>query len=281
MTMQVQPLTPLLGLEITGIDLAGGLEVPVQQELYKLFATNAVLVFRDQSFTPQQFATAAQLFGEIIPEQFPNYRLPEYPIVSFLSNRDLEQTGKTRAVRGEGFHTDHSNYAAPPKATILYGIVIPSSGGDTEFVSVQAAYDDLPESDKNRLEGLRAVHEYAGMKSDHKATVLSPEALARTPRASHPVVRLNPDNGRRGLYLSPNRVSRIEGMTNDEAEPLLDRLYEHATQPRYLYRHKWRKGDMVIWDNRSVLHQATTDYDMDEYRYLYRVLLAGEAPVPG
>lgn len=281
MTMQAQPLTPSLGLEITGINLAGALDEPVKQELYKLFADNAVLVFRDQSFTPQQFATAARLFGEIIPEQFPNYRLPEYPTVSFLSNRDLEQTGKKRAVRGEGFHTDHSNYTAPPKATILYGIVIPSSGGDTEFVSVQAAYDDLSDAEKNRLEGLRAVHEYAGMKTDHKATVLSPEAVARTPKASHPIVRLNPDNGRRGLFLSPNRVSRIEGMANEEAEPLLDRLYEHATQAKYLYRHKWRKGDMVIWDNRSVLHQATTDYDMEEYRYLYRVLLQGEVPLAG
>lgn len=281
MTMQAKPLTPLLGLEVTGFDLTGALDEPVKQELYRLFADNAVLVVRDQGFTPQQFATAARLFGEIIPEQFPNYRLPEYPTVSFLSNRDLEQTGKKRAVRGEGFHTDHSNYAAPPKATILYGVVIPTSGGDTEFVSVQAAYDDLPEAEKNRLEGLRAVHEYAGLKNDHKATVLPPEQLARTPKALHPIVRLNPDNGRRGLFLSPNRVSGVEGMPNNEAETLLDALYAHATQPKYLYRHKWRKGDMVIWDNRSVLHQATTDYDMEEYRYLYRVLLQGEAPLPG
>jgi taurine dioxygenase len=281
MTMQVQPLTQLLGLEITGIDLAGALAEPVKRELYKLFTDNAVLVFRDQSFTPQQFAAAASLFGQIIPEQFPNYRLPEYPTVSFLSNRDLEQTGKKRAVRGEGFHTDHSNYTAPPKATILYGIAIPTSGGDTEFISVQVAYDDLSESERSRLVGLRAMHEYSGMKADHKATVLSPEALAWTPKALHPIVRLNPDNGRRGLYLSPNRISRIEGMANEEAEPLLDRLYEHATQSKYLYRHKWHKGDMVIWDNRSVLHQATTDYDMEEYRYLYRVLLQGEVPLAG
>ena len=94
-------------------------------------------------------------------------------------------------------------------------------------------------------------------------------------------MRLNPDNGRRGLYLSPNRVSGIEGMADDDAEQLLDALFEHATQPKYLYRHKWRKGDMVLWDNRSVLHKATTDYDMEEYRYLYRVLLQGEVPVPG
>ncbi len=281
MRMQVQPLTPFLGLEVTGVDLAGPLPEPVKQELYQMFADNAVLVFRDQEFDAPQFATAARLFGEIIPEQFPNYRLPEFPTVSFLSNRDLEQTGKQRAVRGEGFHTDHSNYTAPPKATILYGIVIPSSGGDTEFVSVQAAYDDLPAEEKARLDGLRAVHSYAGMKNDHKATVLPPEQLARTPQASHPIVRLNPDNGRRGLYLSPNRVSSVEGMDNAEAEPMLDALYEHATRPNYLYRHNWRKGDMVIWDNRSVLHQATTDYDMEEYRYLYRVLLQGEVPVAG
>ena len=94
MRMQVQPLTPFLGLEVTGVDLAGLLPEPVKQELYQMFADNAVLVFRDQEFDAPQFATAARLFGEIIPEQFPNYRLPEFPTVSFLSNRDLEQTGK-------------------------------------------------------------------------------------------------------------------------------------------------------------------------------------------
>ncbi|HJU16452.1 MAG TPA: TauD/TfdA family dioxygenase [Stellaceae bacterium] len=279
MTLQVKPLTGRLGAEITGIDLARPLADSERQRLYGLFAEHAVLVLRDQEFDPPHFAAAAQIFGEIIPEQFPNYRLPEYPTVSFLSNRDLEQTGKRRAVRGEGFHTDHSNYAAPPKATILYGIVIPHSGGDTEFVSAQAAYDDLSVEDKRRVAGLKAIHAYRGTRDDHKATVLSPEQLAKTPRAAHPIARLNPDNGRVGLYLSPNRVIGIEGMDEEAAFALLGRLFAHATQPKYLYRHKWRKGDMVLWDNRSVLHQATSDYDMEEYRYLYRVLLGGEAPI--
>ena len=279
MTLQTRPLTDVVGVELTGIDLTAPLEESTRRDLYRLFADHSVLVVRDQRFDPPQFAAAAELFGEIIPEQFPNYRLPEYPKVSFLSNRDLEQTGKKRAVRGEGFHTDHSNYAAPPKATILYGIVIPQSGGDTEFVSSQAAYDDLPADDKRRIAGLKAIHAYRGTQDDHKATVLSPEALARTPRAAHPIARLNPDNGRTGLYLSPNRVTGIEGMEEAAAFVLLDRLFRHATQPKYLYRHKWREGDMVLWDNRSVLHQATTEYDMEEYRYLYRVLLGGEVPV--
>jgi taurine dioxygenase len=277
--MQVRPLTDLLGAEITGFDLTRPLDQAVKRELYQHFVDNAVLVFHDQHFDPLQFAAAAQIFGEIIPEQFPNYRLPEYPTVSFLSNSDLQKSGKRRAVRGEGFHTDHSNYAAPPKATILYGIDIPQNGGDTEFVSVQAAYDDLSDEAKRRIAGLKAVHAYKSTRDKHQSTVLSPEELAKTPRALHPIARLNPDNDRAGLFLCPGRVTGIDNMDEDAAFDLMDQLYAHATQNKYLYRHKWRKGDMVLWDNRSVLHQATTDYDMEERRYLYRVLLKGEVPL--
>ncbi|HEX3952037.1 MAG TPA: TauD/TfdA family dioxygenase [Stellaceae bacterium] len=279
MTMQVKPLTDLLGAEISGIDLTQPLDDATKKQLYKLFADNAVVVIRDQHFTPQQFAAAAELFGEIVPEQFLNYRLPEFPKVSFLSNKDLEKTGKKRAVRGEGFHTDHSNYAAPPKATILYGIDIPQSGGNTEYVSVQAAYDDLSDKVKRDIAGLKAVHAYKGTRDKHKSTALAADELSKTPSALHPLARLNPDNGKIGLYLCPGRVTGIDGMDDDDAFALMDRLYAHATQAKYLYSHKWRKGDMVVWDNRSVLHQATTDYDMDESRYLYRVLVAGEVPV--
>ncbi|MBV9827415.1 MAG: TauD/TfdA family dioxygenase [Alphaproteobacteria bacterium] len=280
MTMQVRPLTDTLGAEIIGVDLAQPLDDVHKRELYRLFVDNAVVVFRDQHFTPQQFAAAAEIFGEIIPEQFPNYRLPEFPTVSFLSNSDLEKTGKKRAVRGEGFHTDHSNYEAPPKATILYGIDIPTSGGDTEFVSVQAAYDDLSAQTKQLIAGLRATHAYKSQRDQHKSTVLSADALAKTPSARHPLARFNPDNGRLGLFVNPGRVTGIDGMEEDAAFDLMDKLYAHATRGRHLYRHVWRKGDMVLWDNRSVLHQATTDYDMEERRYLYRVLLKGEVPLP-
>ena len=277
--MEVRPLTDVTGAEITSVDLGQPLDEETRSRLCRCFADFAVLVFPGQEFDPPRFAAAAQLFGTIVPEQFSNYRLPEYPLVSSLSNRDLEQAGYRRAVRGEDFHTDHSNYAAPPKATVLYGIVIPQSGGDTEFASVQAAYDDLPEPTKRRIAGLKAVHAYRGARFDRKITQLTPELLAATQSAAHPIARRNPDNGRIGLYLSPNRVTGIVGMDDDEAFGLLAELFAHATQRKYVYRHKWRKGDMVIWDNRSVLHQATTDYDMTEYRYLYRVLLEGEQPI--
>ena len=281
MKLQIRPLIPLIGTEIAGLDLYQPIAEDIRDRLFHCFADHAVLVVRDQDFDPPRFAAAAQLFGEIIPEQFDNYRLPEYPLVSSLSNRDLEQAGKRRAVRGEGFHTDHSNYPAPPKPTVLYGIAIPERGGDTEFASVQAAYDDLPDAARRRIAGLKAVHAYRGGRYDGKVTSLTPELLAKTPMATHPIARRNPDNGRTGLYLSPNRVTGIPGVADDEAFVLLDEMFAHATQAKYVYRHKWRKGDMVIWDNRSVLHQATTDYDMDEYRYLYRVLLKGERPIDG
>jgi len=277
--MQIRPLSDVIGAEISGVDLGRPLDADTRSRLYQCFADFAVLVFPVQDFDPPRFAAAAQLFGKIVPEQFSNYRLPEYPLVSSLSNRDLEQGGARHAVRGEDFHTDHSNYAAPPKATVLYGIEIPKSGGDTEFASVRAAYDDLPEPTKRRIAGLKAVHAYRGARFDRKITQLTPELLAETPSAAHPIARRNPDNGRTGLYLSPNRVTGVAGMEDDEAFDLLAALFTHATQRRYVYRHKWRKGDMVIWDNRSVLHQATTDYDMSEYRYLYRVLLEGEQPI--
>src|SRR5215471_12105380 len=146
--MKIRPLTDVVGAEITGVNLRHPLDEETRTRLYRCFADSAVLVFPGQELDPPAFAAAAQVFGKIVPEQFSNYRLPEYPLVSSLSNRDLEEDGRKRAVRGEDFHTDHSNYAAPPKATVLYGIVIPQSGGDTEFASVQAAYDDLPEPTK-------------------------------------------------------------------------------------------------------------------------------------
>lgn len=280
MAMQVRPLTGLLGAEISGIDLAKPLSGDEKRALYRLFVDHSVLVVRDQKFTPPDFANAVEIFGTIIPEQMDKYRLPDFPKVSYISNRDLETTGKKRAVRGEGFHTDHTNYLRPPKATVLYGIEIPKSGGDTEFVSSLAAYDDLDKDDKKRLNGLRAVHAFAGKWSDAKATVIPPEQVAKTQINAHPIARRHPENNRVGLYLCPQRVTGIEGMPDEDARTLLEKLYVHATQPKYLYRHKWRKGDMVIWDNRSVLHQATSDYDMTEYRYLYRVMVEGEVPLP-
>ena len=186
-----------------------------------------------------------------------------------------------RIIPGESFHTDHSNHPAPPKATTLFAVSLPSSGGDTQYVNMHDAYDDLSEAMKRRIDGMRAVHVYLSKYSPRSLGLLTEESRkALPPPGIHPLVRVHPDNGRKALYLNPVRIESIVGMEDSEALDLIGELMAHATQQKYEYRHQWRYGDMVIWDNRSVLHKANPDYDMNEKRYLYRLMLKGEAPIP-
>jgi taurine dioxygenase len=183
-------------------------------------------------------------------------------------------------VRGENYHTDHSNEAAPPKATSLLAVTLPSKGGDTQFVDVRRAFDELPVSMRRRLAGLRSLHVHQSNRSPRAFAQLSPEALARIPRSLQPLVIEHPDSGRPALYLNTGRMQNIEGMADEEAFALIDELYTHATQARYEYRHVWQVGDLVIWDNRSVMHQANADYDPSERRYLFRLMVKGVGLTP-
>ena len=182
-------------------------------------------------------------------------------------------------IPGETFHTDHSNHPAPPKATTLFAVELPSRGGDTQYVNMHDAYDDLPAATKQRIDGLKAVHVYQSKYSPRALSGLNEESRAKLPPPGiHPLVRTHPDNGRKALFLNPVRMESIVGMDDDDALKLIDELMAHATQNKYEYRHRWRHGDWVMWDNRSVMHQANPDYDMNERRYLYRLMLKGEVP---
>jgi taurine dioxygenase len=145
---------------------------------------------------------------------------------------------------------------------------------------MRLAYDELPQETKRRLDGLKAIHVYQSRHSARKLMELSPGSRCRVPDAVyHPIVRTHPENGRKAIYINPIRTEGIVGMTEREALTLLAELLELATQPRYQYRHQWRQGDLVMWDNRSLLHKANGDYDMSQLRYLYRLMLQGDAPV--
>ena len=142
------------------------------------------------------------------------------------------------------------------------------------------AYDDLPEATKRKIDGLKAVHVYQSKYSPRSLGRISEESRRNLPLPGiHPLVRTHPENGRKALFLNPVRMESIIGMEDKEALALIDELMRHATQKKYEYCHKWRQGDWVMWDNRSVMHQANPDYDMRERRYLYRLLLKGEMPV--
>lgn len=275
MTFGVKRLTRTLGAEVTGIDLSQPLDARTRRALNDAWIEHAVLVIRDQHLNPPQFTAAAGLFGEILQQQLKQFMLPDHPLVGTISSRDLPLVDGKLHVRGENYHTDHSNFPAPPKATTLHAVSLPATGGDTQFVDVRAAYDDLPDEMKRKILPLRSAHVYESSHSPRKMAALSAEERAKVPQTVQPLVIRHPENGRFALYLNTGRMEGIEGMGGEEAFALIDRLYAHATQSKYEYRHRWQAGDMVIWDNRSVMHQANADYDPAEYRFLYRIMLKG------
>ena len=276
--MQIAAMTDHTGAEVRGLDLSQPASNDVRQALKVAFVRHHVLAIRTQILSPSQLVQAVTLFGEIFPQHNTRFALPDCPQIHYLSNQDQFPDGR-RYIPGEGWHTDHSNDGRPPMATVLHAVKLPSRGGDTQFANMAAAYDALPEATKSRLAPLLAIHVYQSSHSARKLMALSEANKERVPHAVlHPLVRSHPDSGLKSIYLNPIRIEGIVGMDEPAALSLLAELLAHATQPQYEYRHQWRSGDMVMWDNRCLLHKANGDYDMDEVRYLYRVMLTGDVP---
>jgi len=190
---------------------------------------------------------------------------------------DVYGDGK-RHPQGTTWHTDHSFTARPPKATILYAITVPSQGGDTSFCNTRAAYAELPAATRARVDALSAVHCYESHRSPRRMLVRTAEEVEETPEVVHPLARTYPPTGEKALYLSTTRLDRIADMAPEESDALLDDLLAFADRPHFHYHHKWRPGDMVIWDNRCSMHHANDDYG-NEKRLLHRIMIEGETPV--
>lgn len=280
MSLIVTPIRSDFGAEVSGINLSEPQSAETRHQLNALLAQYAVLVFRDQTLSAPEFMAAAEIFGELMDQQLKKYVLPDYPMVGCNSTDDLPRKNGKLQVRGENYHTDHSNERCPPKATTLHALQIPPSGGDTQFVDVRRAYDDLPDELKAKLKGLRSLHVHQSSRSPRELTKLSPEDLAKIPTALQPLVIRHPGSGRPALYLNTGRMEGVDSMDPDAGYALIEDLYQRATDARYEYRHKWRVGDMVIWDNQAVMHQANADYDPEQKRFLYRLMIKGVALTP-
>ncbi|HEY7088434.1 MAG TPA: TauD/TfdA family dioxygenase [Tepidisphaeraceae bacterium] len=278
-SFSIKPLSSHTGAEISSIDLSQPMDEATRTALNQAFADHAVLAIRDQKLSAPQFLAAMKLFGEIFPQHNSRFQVRECPAIHYISNQDKLEDGKVY-IPGEGYHTDHSNDAEPPKATALHAVKLPKTGGDTQFVNMYEAYDALPDSVKAKIDGLKARHVYQSKFSERKLPKL-PGERKRIENSSviHPLVRTHPQSGRKAIYINPIRIEEIIGMSESEALPLLDLLLEHSTQLKFQYRHKWLPGDLVIWDNRCLLHKANGDYPVDEVRYLYRLMLKGSRPV--
>ena len=280
MAITVTPLSDSIGAEATGVDLSAPLDAETAKDLYRAWVDNIVLVIPDQDLTPEKFVKATQNFGKAMQQNLKSFAVPGHPEINVVSSEDKDVTaGGKPFIRGVTWHTDHSFTPVPPKGTVLYGIDIPSRGGDTSFCSMRNAYETLPETTKERIDGLKTLHVYESSRRVMPMIGRTKKEAEEYPgNVEHPLVRTNPDTDRKAIYLNPNRLECVIGLDRAESDALLDELMEHATQPQFQYHHKWRKGDFVIWDNRSALHHANADYDPGERRYLHRIMIAGETP---
>ncbi len=269
----ISPMTPHgTGAEIHGLDLCQPASAALKQKINTDLAKHHVLVFRDQKMSAAQFATAGEIFGPLLSQHHKDVRATGHPEVFEIRNTEVAP-GEYR-ISGGSWHTDHSNHPCPPRATALHTVTLPSYGGDTQYVNMHLAYDELSADMKRRIEGVKAIHAWESRYTPRKMRKLTEDsAKALPPPGVHPLVREHPENGRRFLYLNPVRIDGIVGMEDGPAMKLVNELIAHATQQKYEYRHQWVMGDMVIWDDRSVMHQANGDYDMKEVRYLYRIMI--------
>ena len=271
MTISVKPLHPLFAAELTGVDLAAGIDPATRDAIERAMDQHGVCVLPDQQLDDDKQAAFASLYGplEVSP---PVHSKDGGPAATFrIQNRNifdvsnLDEQGRIlplddqrRAYRdgNQLWHTDSSFRQKSATWSMLHARIIPPDGADTEFADTRAAYDALPDATKSKLEGLIAEHSIWHSRAQLGGYKPTADEIKARPPARHPVVRLHPGSHRKALYIA-SHASHIVGRPLEEGRALLAELLAHATQPRFVYRHKWRLGDLVIWDNRCTLHRAT------------------------
>ena len=266
--------------KLGGFGLEADAISPDFREVWDAFFAGQILVFRNLQLKAAQFLEFARQFGRPEPHVIDQFHHPEHADILILSNVKKDGAPIGLADAGTYFHTDYSYLEVPARATLLYSIQVPSKGGDTLFANQYAAYDALPGTMKHKLESLVALHHYGNRDDLDKgsrtvASVLSEEQEKKVTWVRHPVVRRHPVTGRKALYAVSGSSFGIEGMPQDEAIDLLDELRDHATQEKYQYRLKYGVGDVVIWDNASLLHAATLT-EPDDPRTLWRITVKEE-----
>ena len=277
--MEFRILSEDFGIEVSGVDLRS-LDENDFEEIKKSFYAHQVLVARGQKLSPTQFLQFARRFGRPEPHVIDQFHHAEHADILILSNRTKDGQAMGLADAGNYFHTDYSYLEVPARATTLYSIEVPHQGGDTLFANQYAAYDDLPAATKRRIDPLVALHHYGNRDDPDKssrtvASVLSEEQEQKLEWVRHRIARPHPVTGRKALYAVSGSSFRIEGMPDEEGVALLDELKRHATQEKYRLRLKYGVGDVVIWDNASLLHSATLT-DPQDPRTLWRITVKEE-----
>ena len=280
MPFAVRPLTPLLGAEISGLDLAGGVDEAVFQSLYRAFLRYRVLLFPPQDLPPGRQVEFARRFGEVQIHVMNQYHADGFPELYRLSN--LDENGRPNGRHPDkgtlAWHTDGSWQRVTGQATIIYGEVMPESGGETHFCDMYGAYERLDPSWKARIAGLRAVHNLDFSRNRrHGEEPMTEEQKREKPPVDQPIVRTHPETGRKCIYLG-DHAEYIVGMPYDEGRDLIEELNALAIHPDLTYEHRWKRGELLVWDNRCVLHRATAYDPATQGRVVRRCTVLGEVP---
>jgi len=276
----VRPLTPRLGAEVSGVDLASGVDEALFQSLYRAFLHYQVLLFPPQDLPPARQVEFARRFGEVQIHVMNQYHADGFPELYRLSN--LDENGRPNGRHPDkgtlAWHTDGSWQRVTGQATIIYGEVMPESGGETHFCDMYGAYERLGSSWKARIAGLRAIHNLDFSRNRrHGEEPMTDEQRRARPPVDHPIVRTHPETGRKCVYLGDHAES-IVGMPYDEGRALIEELNALIVHPDLSYEHRWRTREMIVWDNRCVLHRATPFDEAKEGRVIRRCTVLGEIP---
>ena len=278
--LSARPLTRHLGAEISGVDLSAEMDDEVFRAVYQAFLRYQVLLFPPQDVPPGRQVAFARRFGEVQIHVMNQYHADGFPELYRLSNLDAngKPTGHHPDKGTLAWHTDGSWQRVTGQATIIYGEVMPQSGGETHFCDMYGAYERLDASWKARIAGLRAVHnlDFSRTRRHGEDPLTEAQRLAKPP-VDHPVVRTHPETGRKCLYLG-DHAEYILGMPYDEGRALIEELNALAIHPDLTYEHRWKTGELLAWDNRCVLHRATPYDAATQGRVIRRCTVLGEVP---
>jgi taurine dioxygenase len=274
--LEIKPMWEGFGVEVTGVDVAHA-DLATQDRLVKVFHRHGAMVIRDQSLTPEQQLAFTRRFGE--PETNPgaDNTVPGLREVYVISNKvvDGKVIGNWNA--GQGWHTDASYRERPTMCTMLYAIEVPLEGSDTLLADLCAAYNALTDEERAAYDDLKIHHSFRALREmQGRKSAYGEEDIDDV---IHPMIRTHPADGRKALWVSTGTVKGVVGMPNPEGLQLIEKLVAFATEPRFVHTHKWRAGDVLVWDNRCTLHRGTA-FDLERHvRHVHRTWVKGDRPV--
>lgn len=283
-SIRIEPCSRYIGAEIEGVDLSQDMDAATFAEVERAWNEHSVLVFRGQNLQPEELVSFSGRFGLLEIHVLDQYLHPAHPEILVISN--IVENGKQVGIADAGryWHSDLSYMAEPSRGSILYAIEIPSEGdeplGDTLWASAAAAYEALDEDMRNRLDGLEATfslrRRFNKIVADgNRDAAMTESQKEKVPEVIHPVVRRHPVTGRKSIFVNEGHTSHVLGLPENESRDLLDFLWTHCRRPEFTYRHHWKPGDVVMWDNIPTQHIAICDYALPQRRLLHRTTLTG------